>query len=281
MRIGVDELRATKGSGYMYDRQYLDGLARRYGPMYRTARPFRHIVIDDFVPDPSVLDRVCAEFPRADSRAWRHHTHQHSRKRAMEDVTQMGADTLTVLLHANASPFVEFLEELTGIEGLISDPHLVGGGLHEIEHGGFLDVHADFNRHDQLSLDRRLNLILYLNRDWPDEYGGHLELWDDQLQGPVQRIAPVFNRCVVFSTTDTSFHGHPVPLTCPPARTRRSLALYYYTNGRPAEEIADAHLTVYPKPARRRAHVVNVVRRLTPPIVVDAARKARYRLRRP
>jgi len=270
----------TTRSGYLFERQHLDRLARRYRPGYLTADPFPHIVIDDFFPDPSILDRVAAEFPPPDNRAWRHHTHQHSRKRALNDVTQMGPDTLRVLLHANASPFVDFLEQLTGIDCLVSDPHLVGGGIHEIERGGFLDIHADFNRHDRLSLDRRLNVLSYLNREWPDEYGGQLELWDDRMSGPVQRIAPVFNRFVVFSTTETSFHGHPAPLACPPARSRRSLALYYYTNGRPAEEVTDAHLTVYPNRARRRAQVVDIVRRMTPPMVVDAARKARYRLRR-
>ena len=267
-------------SAYLFDKQYLDGLASRYGPAYRTATPFPHIVIDNFFPDPSILDRVAAEFPRPESRAWRHHTHQHSRKRALEDVTEMGPDTLQVLFHANASPFVEFLEQLTGIDGLVSDPHLVGGGIHEIERGGFLDVHADFNLHDRLSLDRRLNVLVYLNRDWPDEYGGHLELWEQDMSKPVHRIAPVFNRCVVFSTTENSFHGHPAPLACPPTRTRRSLALYYYTNGRPAEEVAEAHLTVYPGRPRRRAEVVDILRRLAPPLVVDAVRTARYRLRR-
>ena len=139
-----------------------------------------------------------------------------------------------LLYQLNSSVFVNFLEELTGVGGLIPDPHFEGGGLHQIERGGFLKIHADFNRHPKLNLDRRLNLLLYLNEDWKDDYGGHLELWDREVARCVKRIAPVFNRCVVFTTTDFSFHGHPEPLACPPAVTRKSLALYYYSNGRPA-----------------------------------------------
>src|SRR5581483_6543461 len=117
-------------------------------------------------------------------------------------------------------------------DGLIPDPYFTGGGLHQIERGGYLKIHADFDRHEKLGLQRRLNVLVYLNRDWDESYGGALELWDRAMTHPVVRVLPVFNRCVVFSTTDQSYHGHPEPLTCPPDRRRRSLALYYYTAAR-------------------------------------------------
>ena len=67
---------------------------------------------------------------------------------------------------------MSWLNELTGIkEPLISDPYLSGGGYHEIKTGGLLKVHADFNKHPKLDLDRRLNLLIYLNEDWKDEWG--------------------------------------------------------------------------------------------------------------
>ncbi len=115
--------------------------------------------------------------------------------------------------------------------------------------GGFLKVHADFNWHPKLKLDRRLNVLIYLNRDWKDEYGGALELWDRSMTGPEKSVLPVFNRTVVFSTTDFSYHGHPHPLACPEATTRKSVSLYYYSNGRPDEEKSAPHDTIFPAAA--------------------------------
>jgi hypothetical protein len=134
---------------------------------------------------------------------------------------------------------------LTGIQGLVPDPHLWGGGLHQILPGGKLAVHADFNKYPHFKLDRRLNVLVYLNRDWQEQWGGQLELWNRDMTRCEQRILPLFNRMVCFSTTDSSFHGHPDPLRCPADRTRRSLALYYYSNGRPAEEIGRPHTTLF------------------------------------
>ncbi len=182
-----------------------------------------------------------------------------------------------LLFFLNSSPVLEFLEKLTGISGLIPDPHLSGGGLHQIEPGGKLDVHADFNRLQRLKLDRRLNLLVYLNQDWKEEYGGHLELWDTSMTTCVKKILPLFNRCVVFSTTSNSYHGHPVPLTCPKGMTRKSMALYYYTNGRPEEEQTASHSTLFQnrpgvvaQPRKNYAKVAKkVLRSLVPPVITQ------------
>jgi len=154
--------------------------------------------------------------------------------------------TLRALVHElNAGPFLRYLERLTGIDHLIPDPHLIGGGLHQYLPGAVLRVHADFNRLGGVNLDRRLNLLLYLNSEWSPHWGGDLELWDTGMQRCVERIAPRANRCVVFSTTSTSYHGMPEPLACPANKTRKSLALYYYSNGRPAEEQTPDHSTLW------------------------------------
>ena len=138
-----------------------------------------------------------------------------------------------------------FLEALTGIDGLIPDPYFGGGALHQIPAGGFLKVHADFNWHPKLRLDRRLNMLVYLNPGWEDGWGGALELWSRDRRGPVRTIMPHFNRTVVFSTTDSSFHGHPHPLTCPAGVSRKSVSLYYYSNGRPDAEKSSPHDTIF------------------------------------
>jgi 2OG-Fe(II) oxygenase superfamily len=116
---------------------------------------------------------------------------------------------------------------------------LDGGGLHMVGTGGRLNVHVDFSHHPRTKLNRRLNLLLYLNRDWKLEYHGELEFWDKDLTKALSRISPVFNRCVIFSTTRHSFHGHPVPLDLPPDTYRRSIALYYFSPGRTDQE--DVH----------------------------------------
>ena len=134
--------------------------------------------------------------------------------------------------------FVTFLQKITNInEKLIIDEKLNGGGLHEIKKGGLLKIHSDFNRHPILNLDRRLNVLVYLNKDWKEDYGGHLQLWDKEMQKCEKKILPIFNRMVIFSTTDYSNHGHPDPLNCPDKRSRKSVATYYYSDGRPSNEV--------------------------------------------
>lgn len=129
----------------------------------------------------------------------------------------------------NSQPFLSFLEEISGIDGLIPDPYFLGGGFHETLSGGNLGIHADFRVHKKLRVKRRLNLLIYLNKDWPESYGGALELWTKDMKSKAKEIYPLFNRCVLFSTDDTSFHGHPDPLRCPVDRSRKSIAIYYYT----------------------------------------------------
>jgi hypothetical protein len=213
---------------------------------YQAATPFPHIVLDDLF-EPAVLEAVLADFPRPDEIPWKRFDSPTERKLGWVHTAPLGRNLRDFLTAMSAPPVLQFLEELTGIEGLIPDPYFGGAGPHQIVRGGFLKVHTDFNWHPLLKLDRRLNLLVYLNKDWHEEYGGHLELWDRDVARCEQRILPVFNRTVVFSTTDFSFHGHPQPLACPEGMTRKSVSFYYYTNGRPAEERSAPHDTVFRK----------------------------------
>lgn len=221
-----------------------EGLAERAATerdAYAGAAPFPHVVLEGLIPD-DVLERVLGEFPGAEQDGWWRFDDQRERKLAVHTRTHMGAVTRRLFDELNSATMVDFLGELTGIEGLVPDPHLFGGGMHMILPGGFLEVHADFNLHPLTRLQRRLNLLVYLNHGWSDSYGGALELWDAELRGPPAVVAPVFGRCVVFSTTDKSFHGHPTPLACPPGTARRSLALYYYSAPEPE---AAPHNTIF------------------------------------
>ena len=226
---------------------------------YAAAEPFPHTVIDDFLPT-EICDGVLAEFPTAEQIDWMRFERHHSKKLATKGDGQFGPATRDLMHELSSAACLRFLEGLTGITGLLPDPYYEGGGLHQIEPGGYLKMHIDFNYHKRLRLDRRINLIVYLNRDWREEYNGHLELWDRTMTRCVRKVLPVFNRCVVFSTTDTSYHGHPEKLTCPPGRTRKSLALYYYSNGRPEEEgqKSDAHETLWQERPGTLGSKVNV-----------------------
>jgi Rps23 Pro-64 3,4-dihydroxylase Tpa1-like proline 4-hydroxylase len=212
---------------------------------YAAADPFPHTVIDGLFDDED-LDVVLRDFPRPEAMQWTRFDNTMEKKLGFYYETSRIAPSIRSFLDAmNGFEMLLFLERLTGIEGLIPDPYFGGGGVHQIEPGGFLKVHVDFNVHPKLKLDRRLNMLIYLNRDWREEWGGHLELWDRDMRGCRKRILPTFNRTVIFSTTDTSFHGHPHPLASPPGVTRKSVSLYYYTAGRPAEERSAAHDTIF------------------------------------
>ena len=261
----------------MFQQQHLDRLARRLRQQYTTNDPFPHIVIDDFLPE-EIAEKLLAAFPSPEQNRWEAFDADHEVKLQLSNEERMSPLVRDVLHQFNAAPMIEFLETLTDIDGLIPDPHFMGGGLHQIQPGGFLDIHADFNYHPRLQLDRRLNLLLYLNKDWRDEYNGHLELWDREMTRCVKKIAPLFNRCVVFSTTDFSYHGHPEVLKCPAGTTRKSMALYYYTNGRPDEERSSGHSTLFrtrpnedvKSKSTRMRRIKRTARRLVPPILFDA-----------
>ncbi|HEY9716847.1 MAG TPA: 2OG-Fe(II) oxygenase [Trichormus sp.] len=222
---------------YSLDKQKLVELGLQNAEQYKNAKPFPHIVLDNVFPT-EVLGGVLKEFPGTAEEDWiRFKTPYESLKLASREEELFGNTTRSFMYLLNSQIFLEFLEKLTGIEHLIADPTFEGGGLHQIMPGGFLKIHTDFNKHSKTKLDRRLNVLIYLNENWQEEYGGHFELWDVEMKSAQVKVLPLFNRMAIFSTTDFSYHGHPEKLKCPPGMTRKSLALYYYTNGRPAEEI--------------------------------------------
>ena len=139
------------------------------------------------------------------------------------------SSTVPLINYLYSYPFVSFLESLTNIKNLVPDPSLFGGGLHAILSGGFLKVHTDFNWHPNLKLWRRVNVFIYLNEDWEDNYGGALELWNGNLTHCFHRIMPLANRLVIFSSSGNSYHGHPRPLNTPNHVMRKSIAMYFYS----------------------------------------------------
>ena len=216
----------------------LQKLANELANTYQTNKPFPSIYIDDFF-DENFLEEVLKEFPRVDQLKDKiYYANPNEDKYATKGEYTFGNQTKKLVHFLNSQPFLEFLQKITGIEEtLIPDPYFEGGGFHEIKPGGFLKVHVDFHKNKKLQLSRRVNFLIYLNKDWEEEYGGHLELWEKDMSQCVSKILPKFNRAAMFSTTGDSWHGHPDPLNCPEGNSRKSLALYYYTNGRPISEL--------------------------------------------
>lgn len=178
--------------------------------------------------------------------------------------------TIRNILYAlNSATFVAFLQELTGIDHLIPDPWFHGGGLHQTMPGGHLDIHLDFNLHRKMRVYRRLNLLIYLNRDWQESYGGQFELRKTKMAEPSLSLLPTFNRAALFSTSNCSWHGQPRPVECPHGMSRRSLALYYYTVAPANPDDVEGRTTVFANDRK------NLFRRLTPPILLDAVRAIR------
>ncbi|HEX3558698.1 MAG TPA: 2OG-Fe(II) oxygenase [Pyrinomonadaceae bacterium] len=201
---------------------------------YASGDPFPHIELDGLV-DEEALEGVLSEFPRSceEVRAGDYRDDPRSQIKWRSN-WQSDADipphSFNLIQALNSGDTLRFLEKLTGVPHLLCDPYLGGGGLNETRRGGLLHIHSDGNRSDALDCFRALNVILFLNRGWLDEWGGHLELWDRNLTGCVKRIRPEFNKMVVFTTNSESYHGHPPPLRTPEDVTRRSLILYYYTS---------------------------------------------------
>ena len=194
---------------------------------YQNAQPFPHIAMDDFLPA-DFLRGLLPEFPdNASNSYFDRDQERYKYQTPPHDIP--GRRLRNLVIELNSPAVLKFLEAMTGIPGLIADPYYVGGGLHETLKGGHLGVHADFNIHKGMNVERRLNLLVYLNDDWLPEYGGDLELWDQKMETRWHRIAPVIGRAVVFNTSLDSYHGQPEPLSCPDGRSRKSIATYYYT----------------------------------------------------
>ncbi|HVS76702.1 MAG TPA: 2OG-Fe(II) oxygenase, partial [Steroidobacteraceae bacterium] len=216
----------------------------------------------------------------ASSARWKEYDNADERKQVCSDPTAFGP-TAEILLYAmNSAPFLRFLESLTGIRGLIPDPHLHAAGYMKVEPGGFLGLHYDFATQRELKLDRRINVLLYLNRDWQPEWGGQLELHSNSTPGSPSRrlleIEPLFNRMVIFNTPH-ALHGHTRPIACPAGRARLCLSWYYYTAPPVPGWMLRNRSVRFPgrvDPVRLAIKAVNL---LTPPILMKLAQVAARR----
>ena len=226
------------------------------------ASPYPHAVLDG-VFDPAVLDRVAADFPAATPRDWVQYDTANEIKRTSRGLVGVAPYAQAFLWQLCSEPMLDWLREVTGIADLVADPMFHGGGLHESFRGGWLNIHADWTQHPHLPLVRRLNLIVYLTRDWREEWGGALELWTPGAAAAGARLPPLFNRAVIFPTTAETLHGFPDPLRCPAGVSRRSASVFYWSPDT-AQVKGGAPITFLP--GRQRTRTTAFLRSLVPPV---------------
>lgn len=258
-------------------------VAKENNKNYLNAYPFPNITFKNFF-NPSILTKILEEFPDLSKTNSISYNDEKEKKFASIGEILFGEETKKFMHFLNSQPFLEFLQHLTGIdETLFGDPYFSGGGLHELKRGGLLKIHADFNKHPSAKLDRRINVLVYLNKNWKEEYGGHFELWDKSMTKCMKKILPEFNTMAIFTTTDFSYHGNPDPVNCPPEMSRKSLALYYFTYGRPEEEInlnLGEHSTLFKKRAGNindseafKSNTKSLIKDFIPPILFKILKK--------
>ena len=204
-------------------------IAEEQAAAYQSAHPYPHGQFENFL-DEKAARQAMEAFPKVKDDGWIHYVHVNEKKHGLNKMDLIPPYLQEVIRQLNTDEFVRHLSRLTGIEGLKADPSLEGGGLHQSQRGGFLNIHADFTVHPhKRHWRRRVNLLIYLNEDWKPEYRGELELWTRDMSACAKQILPVFNRCVIFNTDEDSYHGLPDPIQCPEDMTRKSIALYYFT----------------------------------------------------
>jgi Rps23 Pro-64 3,4-dihydroxylase Tpa1-like proline 4-hydroxylase len=219
---------------------------------FLTANPFNYIVIDNFL-DISLVNESELELRKLPDSDWfdketdfkninnEPDCDTQSKKVALNIRKQIPTITNSIIDLFASETIIKFIEDITNIQGLQSDPYLLGGGVHKTTTNGHLSIHADFNIHPQTGKHRRVNALLYLNSNWKKEFQGELELWNKDMLSCAKKIEPISNRLVIFRITDDALHGSPEKWLAPPDYARLSLAFYYYTDDRPDEEKAPFH----------------------------------------
>jgi hypothetical protein len=223
------------------DFEAIEGRVTELAGRFRAAEPYPHLVVENLLR-PEAIRTLEAEFPRRAGDTWTHYRHYNNNTLGLTRFDALPPAAQAAVGELNSPRFCTLLSAITGFDGLLADEMLEGGGLHMTEAGGFLNLHADFtNHHYHARWQRRCNLIVFVNSDWQDEWGGALELWERDLSRCRVRVPVRSNLAVLFETARDTFHGYPDPLTCPAGATRKSLALYYYTE----EDRVEARSTNY------------------------------------
>jgi Rps23 Pro-64 3,4-dihydroxylase Tpa1-like proline 4-hydroxylase len=208
---------------------------------FETAKPYKHFIVDDFL-FPAMADQMYATFPKEEifNKKYKGLNEYKSEGSNFENFPKIFTQLREEL---NAPQFREFVSDVTGVKDVYSVDDALGAGLHQGSNGSFLDIHIDFNIHVDRNIHRRLNLLIFFNKDWKEEYQGGTEMWNQDMTVCEKKVLPIFNRCLMFETNEISYHGYS-KISVPPGVTRKSFYTYYYTDLAP-EDAARYHDTVF------------------------------------
>jgi Rps23 Pro-64 3,4-dihydroxylase Tpa1-like proline 4-hydroxylase len=233
-------------------------------PKFESARPFKHVVVEGFFKT-DVAEALFRDFPAFDPKRALNEMGEVGNKAVNERIETLSSSYAAVADYLKSEAFLKLMSDLTGIANLLPDINMYGGGTHENRHGQELDAHIDFNCDPQTGLHRRLNLLVYLNKEWDERWGGSIELHSNPRkpdENEIMSFTPDFNRAVIFETNEYSWHGFP-RINLPSDKrglSRKSVSIYLYTKTRPEHEIVPEHGTFYvqrPLPSRiQPGHVV-------------------------
>jgi len=244
---------------------------------YLAATPWPHVVVHNAFPD-SLLDEAAEECARVEGTFVS--TTNHHRQIKEEASDGLGPSTRRVLELVDSQIFRDFLSAVTGVQELYADPAHRLAGIHRTRRDGFSKIHRDFRIHPTNGMVHRLNVLVYLNRDWPGEYGGNLEMWPKDMSALGRSVAPLFNTMVFWESDARTLHGLPDPVTCPPDRMRLSIAAYFYTKPDKAGRV-EKIVHYYSRPGEDHAIVLHSVadrlRLLVPKRVVSLTKLVRHR----
>ena len=233
--------------------------------MFKNSEPFNHVVIDNFFEE-SVANNIASEYPSVSTDKGVFYNNPIEVKKAIGDWNQFPKNTYSAFQYMCSQDFLNKLEKITGIQGLIADYGLHGGGYHMHPRGGKLNVHKDYSIHPKLGLERRINIIVYLTPDWQESWGGGLQLWthDEEHNLPKEMAKQVhnqFNRAIIFDTTQNSWHGLPDKIQCPEGMSRNSLAIYYLSEPRQRIETHSRALFAPHKDQSKDEEVLDFIRK--------------------
>ena len=209
-----------------YSESFFDNLGSKISVI---EKPFPYAYANNFFPK-EIIENISKDFKFPNISTGIEDKVFQKTKKGLSNVDLMPDSIKNLILKLNSNEFTTILEKKFNIEGLVSDPFLFGGGMHESFKDGFLKIHSDFIFIKKRKLKRELNLLIYLNENWDENWGGAIELWDQKMQQMFLKVHPHINNMVIFRTDCESNHGFPDPLKCPKNESRKSLALYYYTN---------------------------------------------------
>ena len=229
----------------IFDSTYYNKLSIKYSKKYQKKKPFPHIKLNNFLPV-NIANQLSNSFPKFESTNWikfkKYGKNKNTfNRKSVQDERKFPLKFRSFFREVNSRQFILFLESLTGIDNLIPDPYFMGGGIHSAKRGGYINIHSDFNWHHKLQLHRRVNVLIYLTKNWKKNYKGSLEFWSKDKK--IVSYLPDFNSTIIFNTTNKSFHGVPEPLNTD--KFRRVLNLYYYSSNRPKNEMSEPHFTNY------------------------------------